>query len=92
MKTESLLLLCRTESLTAVFILQLFRSSILVYAEAKLCFVNEARLCLWVLCFGGFFKMLSQFTATLCELCTIVDGIYPSAKGFCSPAYKKPGL
>lgn len=55
MKTESPLLPCRTESSSAVFILQLFRGSISVYAEVKLCFVNKARLCLWVLCFGGVF-------------------------------------
>lgn len=79
MKTESPLLLCRTESSTAVFILQLFRGSKLVYAEVKLCFVNKGRACL---CFGGFFETLSQFPATLCGLCTIVDGIHPSAKDF----------
>lgn len=54
MKTGSPLLLCRTESSTAVFILQLFRDSKLVYAEVKLCFVNKGRACF---CFGGgFFK------------------------------------
>lgn len=79
MKTGSPLLLCRTESSTAVFILQLFRDSKLVYAEVKLCFVNKGRACF---CFGGFFLNISQFTATLCGLCTIVDGIHPSAKGF----------
>lgn len=56
MKTESPLLLCRTESSAAVFILQLFRDSILSYAEVKFCLVNKVRLCLWVLCFGAFFK------------------------------------
>lgn len=30
----------------------------------------------------GVFLNISQFTATLCGLCTIVDGIHPSAKGF----------
>lgn len=52
MKTESPLLLCRTESSTAVFTLQLFRGSVLVCAEVELCFVNKGRACL---CFGGFF-------------------------------------
>lgn len=32
--------------------------------------------------FWWVFKMLSQFTATLCGLCNIVDGIYRSARGF----------